>query len=170
MTINVLVKILARFLILILLQIFLFNNIKVTELGITPYFYIIFILLLPFEIPGWLLLVFGFVTGIVVDMFTDTHGIHAGATVLAAFIRPSLLKIISVREGYSPETSPVVMHYGFTWFLKYASVMIACHHFIFFLLLQFSFKGFFHMFPQYLLTTLFTLILIIISQFLIFRK
>jgi len=170
LTVNVLAKIFVRFLILILLQIFLFNNIKVTELGITPYFYILFILLLPFDIPGWLLLIFGFVTGIVVDMFMDTPGIHAGATVFAAFIRPSLLKIISVREGYSPETSPVVIHYGFTWFLKYASIMIAVHHFIFFLLLQFSIKGFFHIFPQYLFTTVFTLILIIISQFLIFRK
>jgi hypothetical protein len=103
-------------------------------------------------------------------MFSDTGGIHAGATVFSAFIRPTILKIISLREGYSPETKPVIFYYGFPWFLKYAAIMIAFHHFIFFLILQFSFKGFLNVLPQFILTSIFTLTLILISQFLIFRK
>jgi cell shape-determining protein MreD len=155
---------------LIFLQVFLLNNIRIGELGITPYFYILFLLLLPFEVPGWLLLIFGFVTGISIDIFSDTAGLHSGACVFIAFVRPYVLRLISIREGYSPETSPGIYHYGIPWFMKYATILVALHHFIFFLIMYFSFESFFKAFPLYIFSVIFTLILIIISQFLIFKK
>ncbi|NJK85385.1 MAG: hypothetical protein HC906_04860 [Bacteroidales bacterium] len=60
-------RILFRFIILVLLQVFVFNNIHLSGF-IVPYIYILFILLLPFETPGWLLLVSAFLLGFSIDV------------------------------------------------------------------------------------------------------
>lgn len=170
MTLNVLLKYIGRFVILVLLQVLLLNNINLTDYGITPYFYIILILLLPFETPGWALLLFAFFIGLSIDMFRDTGGIHAAASVFMAFIRPLVLRILSKRDGYAPETRPVILHYGFSWFLKYAGILILIHHFVYYIMLEFTFDGFLTTFFKILITSALTLTLILISQYLIFRK
>ena len=58
-----------RFFLLILLQVLILNNIYLGGL-INPYFYIYFILLLPYDVPGGLLLLFGFLLGAGVDIRT----------------------------------------------------------------------------------------------------
>ena len=78
-----------RFAILVLIQILLLNNIQISG-HIVPYFYILFILLMPFETPGWMLLFAGFALGLSVDMFGQTLGMHTSATVFMAFLRPYL--------------------------------------------------------------------------------
>ena len=170
MTLNVLLKVSGRFILLILLQVLLLNNISITEYGITPYFYILFILILPFDTPGWVLLLFGFILGLIIDMFCDTGGTHASATVLTAFLRPVVLKILSLRDGYAPESMPSVLYYGFLWFLKYSLILIFIHHITFYLMLEFSFANFFITFFQVLMTLLFTVFLVVTSQYLILRK
>ncbi len=87
------------FILLILLQVLLFNNIQFSGY-VNPYVYIMFILLLPVEIPSWLLLIISFFTGLIIDLFTGTPGMHTSATVLAGFVRPYVLRIISPRDGY----------------------------------------------------------------------
>ncbi len=170
MTLNVLLKYIGRLVFLVLLQVLLINNIDLTEYGITPYFYILLIILLPFETPGWILLLFAFFTGLTIDMFSDTGGIHAAASVFTAFLRPLILRIFSLRDGYAPETRPVISHYGFPWFFKYAGILILIHHFVYYFMLEFSFAGFMITFLKVLITSVLTLTLILISQYLIFRK
>ena len=153
-----------------LLQVLLLNNITLTELGITPYFYILFILLLPFETSNWSLLLFAFFLGLFIDMFTDTPGVHSAAAVFIAFLRPFVLKLLSGRDGYPPETSPRISWFGFTWFFKYTVILTAIHHLIYFLVLEFSFENFALTLFKVLITGFLTTILIIISQYLVFRK
>ncbi|MCD4794148.1 MAG: rod shape-determining protein MreD [Bacteroidales bacterium] len=170
MTLNILLKYIGRFVFLILLQVLLLNNINLTEYGITPYFYIILIILLPFETPGWVLLLFAFFLGLTIDMFCDTGGAHASASVFIAYIRPLILRMLSLRDGYATETSPVILHYGFSWFYKYAGILTIIHHFVFYFMYEFSFAGFMLTLFKVLITSLLTLILVLISQYLIFRK
>ena len=73
--------------ILILLQVLLFNNIQFSGY-VNPYVYVMFILILPVEIPSWLLLLLSFMTGIVIDLFSGTPGMHSSATVLAVLYVP----------------------------------------------------------------------------------
>jgi len=155
---------------IILLQVLLFNNIQLSESGISPFFYILFILILPFEIRDWALLLFAFFLGLSVDIFTDTGGVHASASVFTAFLRPLILRILSGREGYAPETSPGIAWYGFSWFLKYSFLLTFAHDLIYFLVLQFSFKDFFFVLEKVFFTSLLTVILILLSQFLVFRN
>ena len=76
--INNILKHSVRFVFLVLLQVLILNNIQLNGF-INPYLYILFIIMLPFEIPVWLLMLLAFVMGISIDMFLNTMGIHVCA-------------------------------------------------------------------------------------------
>ncbi|MDP4267135.1 MAG: rod shape-determining protein MreD, partial [Bacteroidota bacterium] len=95
--INIVFKNISRFVLLIFIQILILNNIELSGF-INPYIYVLFIILLPFDIPRWSLLVIGFITGITVDMFSNTLGMHTTATVFMAFCRPFILNMLINKE------------------------------------------------------------------------
>ena len=102
----------ARFVFLVLLQVLIFNNIQVFSF-ITPFIYILFIILLPFETPKWLRLILGFFLGLLVDMFSNSGGIHIASTVLIAFISPWVHKILSSRDDFDPGIQPGIKNMVF---------------------------------------------------------
>ncbi|HDR88294.1 MAG TPA: rod shape-determining protein MreD [Bacteroidetes bacterium] len=158
-----------RFIVLVLIQVLILNNIEFSGY-INPFLYVLFILLLPFETPAWLLLVSGFVLGLTVDLFMNTPGLHAAATVLMAFVRPFVLRIFAPRDGYEPGTFPRIFYYGVSWFFKYSALLIVIHHFFLFYLEVFRFTDFFSTFSRVILSSVFSIILVVLSQFVMFRK
>ena len=159
----------VRFIVVILIQVFLLNNIQISGY-IVPYFYILFILLMPFETPGWLLLFAGFALGLSVDMFGQTLGMHTMATVFMAYLRPYILRTIAPRDGYETGAYPRIYYQGFEWFLKYALILVLAHPLVLFYTEVFRFTEFFSTLLRALLSSLFSVILIILSQYFIFRK
>ncbi|RUT79298.1 rod shape-determining protein MreD [Ancylomarina longa] len=166
---NTIAKNLLRFFVLIFIQIAILNNIQISGF-VNPYIYVLFILLLPFEIPGWLLLILSFLLGISIDIFTNTLGMHASASVFAAFLRPYVLNYFSTRDGYEVGTSPGISDYGFTWFLKYALIIIVAHHSFLFFIEVFSFSNISETLLRIIFSSFFSLIIIVISQFLVFKN
>jgi rod shape-determining protein MreD len=158
-----------RFIVLVLLQVFIVSNIEISGL-IVPYFYVLFILLMPFETPNWVLLLSAFALGLMVDLFAHTPGMHAAATVFMAFLRPFILEMSAPRDGYEAGTYPRIHYYGFQWFLKYTVILVGAHHFLLFYTEVFRFSEFFSTFLRVLLSTVFSVILIMLSQYFIFRK
>ncbi len=167
--IKVLPRNIFRFVFLVLAQVFIFNNIQFSGY-VNPYVYVLFILLLPFETPGWLLLTLAFLLGFSVDVLSGTLGMHTAATVFMAFLRPYILQIFSPRDGYESGTYPRIHYYGFSWFLKYAAILIFAHHLVLFYLEIFRFTDFFATFFRVLLSSVFSLIIIMLSQYIIFRE
>ena len=167
--IKLLGKNIIRLIVLVLVQILVINNIQISGYLI-PNFYILFILLLPFETPRWLLLVSAFTLGISVDMFTQTLGMHAAATVFMAFLRIWVLEMSSPRDGYESGTFPRLYYYGFQWFLRYTVILVLAHHFVLFYIEVFRFTEFFSTLLRVLLSSLFSIILIMLSQYFIYRK
>ena len=163
--IELLVRNLLRFIILIIFQVLILNNI---QLGgyINPYLYVFFILMLPLETPGWLLLLLSFLMGLSIDLFENTAGMHASACVYMAFCRPFLLRMISPREGFDRGSKLTIQKFGINWFLTYAGIMIVIHHFILFYLEVFRFSSFFSTLLRVILSSGFTLLLVIITQYL----
>jgi rod shape-determining protein MreD len=159
---------LLQFMVLVALQLLIFNNIELSGF-INPYIYILFILLLPFETPKALLLFIAFALGLVIDLFMGTPGVHSTATVLMAFARPVVLKVFSPHDGYQANTLPRLNQYGMEWFVKYTVALVLLHHCTLFYLEVFTFHGFFNTLSRALLSAAFTVILIIISQFFVFR-
>ncbi|MCR5455651.1 MAG: rod shape-determining protein MreD [Bacteroidales bacterium] len=163
-------RIFLMFLILVLLQVMIINNINIGTWGITPMFYTLFILALPFETPRWALLVMSFILGFTIDVFCDTPGLNAGASTAMAFARPWILGILSPRDGYENGTSPYLMYMGFAWYIYYSSILVLIHHTVYFVFDVFGFEHFLKTIGQIILTTLLTEVLVIISQYISFRK
>jgi rod shape-determining protein MreD len=157
-----------RFFLLIVLQILILNNIQFSGY-INPYLYVLFILMLPFETPKALVLLLGFITGLTIDIFSDSLGMHAAATTFLAFCRPYILNIIKPRDGYEFTNQPTITDMGANWFLAYAGIMVLLHHLVYFYIEVFRFNELFAIFSRVILSSFFTLLLIVISQ-LIFAK
>jgi hypothetical protein len=103
-------------------------------------------------------------------MFYDTAGMHAAATVFMAYIRPSVLKLFSPRDGYEFGTQPTVQYLGLPWFLSYASILISLHHLVLFYLEIFRFSEFFSTLFRVIISSIFTILLVVTAQYLFNRK
>lgn len=167
--INNIIKNSIRFILLVLLQVLIVQNIRLgSYIILLPY--ILFILLLPFETPKLAVLFASFFIGLIIDMFYDTAGIHAAACTMIGFSRYYVLKLLSPREGYDPGLVPIVDSMGPVWFVTYAGLMIFIHHLFFFYLEIFRFDEFFRTFLRVILSTIGTFVFVYIVQFLFFKK
>jgi len=160
---------LLRFVVLVFIQVFLLKNITLYDLA-TPYLYILFILLLPFETPNVLLYVLSFAMGIVIDAFYDTPGLHAAACVLLAFVRILFISITVQKEGFDNEPEPTLGIMGFRWFFMYALILTSIHHFFLLNLEVFRLSEIQYTFGRFVLSSVFTVFLMLISGLLFFRR
>lgn len=153
----------ASFILLILFQGLILNNI---EFGgyVVPFLYVIFIISLPFETPNWLVLILGFFLGLAIDSFSSTLGMHTSAAVFMAFCRYYLLKILAPRGGYEFNTKPSVQDMGITWYIFYAVVLIFSHHLFLFYVESFKLTQFFYTLGRVFSSVFFTLVLVMVIQ------
>lgn len=157
-------KYIGSWIILVLLQVLLLNHIQISGY-VNPYLYVLFILILPFNIPNYLLLILGFALGLNIDIFTNTLGMHAAATTFLAFIRPFVINLISSRDVLELNQFPRISELGFSWFLRYATILVLLHHVFLFFIEVFTFTAFFHTLFRCLLSSALTIVLILISQY-----
>lgn len=156
-----------RFIGLILLQVLIMDNIRF-DYYIHPCVYVLFIMLLPFNIPKWQLLISGFLCGMTVDLFNGTPGLNAAATVLMAFIRPFVINGMTRRKDINPNDEPS-LDMGISWFFIYSFILLTAHNFLLFTLEAFSFKLIGIIALQTLISVLSSLMLIFIIL-LLFKK
>jgi hypothetical protein len=170
MNIDILSRSIISFIVLILLQLLVFNNIGISSMDIIPAIFILYILMLPFETPKWIVLVLSFLMGLVIDLFTDSSGLSTSSNTLIAFMRPLALQYLSPRGGYDTGSSPRVSVMGIFWFIKYSLILILSHQFVYYFLDNFGFHNFFYVFTKIIIGSIFTFLLILISQFIFYRK
>jgi hypothetical protein len=118
-----------RFAVLILLQVYVLNRIPHLHQFITPYLYFLFILWLPFSVSRQWLLLIGFITGLTLDYFMMTPGLHAAACLLIAYVRPFLITILTPKDSTEfnyREPSPRAMQW--TPYMVYVFVLTLLHH------------------------------------------
>jgi hypothetical protein len=126
--------------------------------------------LLPFTTPRLVLLICAFLMGLAIDLFMGTPGVHSAATVLMAFSRPSVMSVFSPREGYQSGTYPRLTQFGMEWFVKYTVMLVLIHHFALFYLEVFSLSHFFNTLIRAFLSSILTSLIVIFSQFFVFRR
>ena len=148
-----------RFILLVLFQVLVLNNIQF--LGyINPYVYILFILALPVRTPLWFALLLAFGLGLTIDMFSNTGGMHAFATVMVAFLRNGVIKLFTaIEEGNNP--TPSFHTFGVSAYVKYAFLLVFVHHTTLFLMESMSFAHFWLMLAKIILSSLVTIVLIL---------
>lgn len=158
-----------RFVIILLIQVLVFNHIRISGY-VYPAFYVYFIMLLPFEIAGWLLLVAAFLMGMGVDFFTNSLGLNAAASVFTAFIRPGVVRLLKSKKEYEPGIAPGISHLGFSWFFFYAVILIFLHHGVLFFLEIFSFNDPVQTLHRITASSIATIILVLFAQFIFYKQ
>jgi rod shape-determining protein MreD len=148
-----------RFVVLVFFQVFLLKNVTLYNLS-TPYPYILFILLLPFETPNIVLFPLAFIMGITIDAFYDTPGLHAAACTLLAFVRVSFINITVQKDGFDNEPEPTLS----------ILILTLIHHFFLFNLEVFRISELQYTFVRFLLSSVFTVFLMLVSGLLFYRK
>ena len=158
----------GRFIFLVLFQVLILNHVDISGY-INPYFYIYFILLLPFSTPRWLLLLISFLLGFTIDLFTHTMGLNAAACVIMAFARPFVISMISGGSDLTSDT-PSIKYQDLKWFTSYSVTLVVLHHLILFFLEIFRFSEFFSTLLRVFLSSIFTLLLVYISEYLFYPR
>jgi hypothetical protein len=158
----------VRFTVLMIAQVLVFNNMNLGSY-LNPYVYILFLLLLPANINKSLLLIIAFATGISLDYFGNTLGLHASACVFVAFIRPGTINLFFRNYEFAKGEEPSPFNIGWGGFVRYAIVMVFVHQLVFFYLEALSFSHFFQTLFRVMLSTILTLSIIVIIE-LIFSK
>jgi hypothetical protein len=129
-----------------------------------------FIMLLPFETPNLLLFALAFIMGLTIDAFYDTPGLHAAACVLLAFVRILFISITVQKDGFDNEPEPTLSVMGLRWFFTYALILTLAHHFFLFNLEVFDLSQIPFTLSRFVLSSIFTVFLILLSSFLFYRK
>lgn len=161
-----------RFLFLILLQVFIVNNIDLGNANyyISPFIYITFLFVLPNSTNLFALIFLGFILGLTMDFFMDTYGIHASASTLIAFIRPTFSKQLEDPNSY-PENNNLTVYLGDRFkYIYYISLLSFIYCFWLFLLEEFSFKYLHIILLKAVLSSICSVLFILIGQFLFFSK
>ena len=141
-----------RFMLLLLAQILIFSNINFSSF-VNPYVFPLFILLLPFATPRWLLMLIGFFSGLALDVFLGSMGMHAATCLLIGYLRPFLITIITPK-GTEFEISPNVYAQGPTWFVIYLGIATFIYHTFYFLIEDATFFNLFLLFVKIIFSTI----------------
>lgn len=146
-----------RFILLVTIQIVIVNNVQLFGYS-SPYIYLLFIIGFPLNVNRNLLIILGFILGLCIDIWSNSGGVHAGATVLIAYLRPYLLKF---SFGVSYEHNNIKLAQAeFKQQISYIFLMVFIHHWTLFALENFSTKLLLQTLESTVITSIFSIILI----------
>lgn len=166
-----LVKNIIRFILFIGVQVFLLAAINPLHQFIVPYIYFLYILWLPFNTPKITLTFIGFIFGLSLDYFVKSPGLHAAACALIAYLRPYLVSILISQEGADQNyKSPSVTSMGLAPYATYVVILTLVHHTWLVFLEWMQFGSFLYFLGKVLGTTGISLLLILVTEILFYRK
>ena len=159
------ISLIFRFIALIALQVLILNNVQFSGI-LNPYLYVYFLLVLPVDFSPNAGLVLGFMLGFIVDIFTQTLGMHTIATTFSAYCRPYILTYMAPRDSYEFARIPGIKQMGWLWFITYSGIIILLHHFVLFFVEMFRMSGLWLTLGKSLGSAVLTLILALALQML----
>jgi hypothetical protein len=166
-----LLKNIIRFVLFISLQVFVLDNIPPLHRFIIPVIYYLFILWLPFSVPRFWLLVLGFITGLSIDYFTTTPGLHAAACVLIAYVRPFIVNLLIPKDTSEFNyREPSARAMGWAPFSVYVFILTLLHHGYLVFLEWLQFGTFLDFLIKVVATTGISMLLILTAEVLFPRK
>lgn len=157
MTIDIL-KRLGFMVLLILVQVMVLNNIQLFDMA-TPLLLLLVPLYFDSEQSRWSALLWCFCFGLIVDIFSNTPGVNAGAMTLLGLVQPKIIRLFVTEEDEC--LHPSLKEMGWWKFLTYAVMLIFVFSLAFFTLEAFSFFNPLLWILKILTSTAFTLIMIV---------
>jgi rod shape-determining protein MreD len=157
----------TRFIALLLVQVMICNHINFLGF-VNPYIYIIFIFLFPIRDNRLVLLLVSFLLGMLVDMFSDSGGVHTVAAVCLAYARPIILKTSfgMLYEHHSIKFSDTEIGSLITY-ITFGTLL---HHLILFSLEIFNISSILLILKKTLFSSIFTIILSVLIIILFSRN
>ena len=166
-----LLKNIIRFLLFILVQVFVLNQVPPLHHLVTPSIYYLFILWLPFKMGRRTVMILALALGFSLDCFTKTYGLHAAPCVLIAYLRPFLINFLISQEGAeSNYNEPSIKSMGFAPYFTYVVILTLLHHTFLFFLEVLQTGGFWYFILKTLLSSAISLLLIMLTELLFVRK
>ncbi|MFT2007202.1 hypothetical protein ACMA1I_00880 [Pontibacter sp. 13R65] len=157
----------VQFVLFVAMQVLLMDSLVLYATAFC-FIYVAFLLFLPIYTNRTWILLLGFIAGFSVDIFYDTMGIHAGASVLLAFLRAPVLNLLTPRDGYDTNDTVNIHLMGWRWFLAYAFILILVHHTFVFFLEVFTLQEAWFTVIKILTSSLYTTVGMLIIQLLFF--
>jgi rod shape-determining protein MreD len=115
-----------------LIQVLILNNIHFLRL-VTPFLYLFFIVKMPVGFTSARVTFLSFLSGLIIDIFSNTPGMHAAACTLTGFVRPAVIRVLMGDE--LPDTlSPSFKTFGHGNFFRYVIILVVVHHLTLFIL------------------------------------
>lgn len=111
-----------------------------------------------------------FALGLGIDIFYDSVGLHAMASVGMVYVRGYWLSRITPQGGYDRNSMPTLGSNGLQWFVVYVLPLIFIHHIVLFFVEAGGSTYFWFTLLKVFLSTLFTVLAVTISQLLFSRK
>ena len=150
-------------LVLILIQVLVCKHIVLGSAS-DPYLdvliYPLLLIILPVNTPAALVVIIGFISGIGVDIFYDSPGVHTSALVFTAFIRKPLLNFLEPRIGYAVDDVPLRVSPSDYWYYLYAGILLLVHILLYYLISFFSLSYIIDILLKSVLTFLVSMLLI----------
>ncbi len=116
----------------IALQVLFLRDIALANVAFC-FLYLWVIIKAPMRTSTPLLLVVAFFSGWMIDVFYNTHGLHAFGTVLIALLRPIFFRILTPANGYDERSEISLAEMKWLWFFPYVGLMLVSHHAVLFL-------------------------------------
>lgn len=164
MTLREILTTVFLFILYVLLQILLVRNLVLFDYGFC-FIYVAAIILLPYETSLTVLLLAAFATGIVVDTFYNTLGVHAAATVLMAYLRPFVIRVQMAPSAQDLRVDFSLQALGLTSFVRYVFVLVLIHHAALFLIEAGSLSLLLPTLARIVASTVFTTVSIVLINF-----
>jgi|TergutMp193P3_1026864.scaffolds.fasta_scaffold59895_2 rod shape-determining protein MreD len=158
---------------LVVAQIFLFNNIQLRGMldsFVAPCVYIMFILLMPMGTSQVKMQFTAFALGFSVDFMSGTLGMNTAACVLIGFLRPTALKLLFNREERNKGARPTVYLLGRQSFLLYAFALAFVFHLTLCFIEVFTLYEFYFTILRALLSAAASALLIVMVEYLFEKK
>ncbi|MFK8059633.1 MAG: rod shape-determining protein MreD [Polaribacter sp.] len=155
------------FISLLLLQVFVLNNILFLGF-INPYLYIVFVFLYPLKENRIPFLFYAFLLGLIIDFFADSGGIHAFSILCIAYLRLFFVRLY-FRKLVADYPFFRLKSESFGKTFNYVVTLTIIHHLIYFSFANFSFNNFSNVLLNTLYSSIFTLLLYFLGTY-IFTK
>jgi len=143
----------------VLLQLLLINNLHF--MGVcNPCIYILFLIALPADLPRWAELVLATLIGAVMDIASNSPGVHMAACLALSYCRPKLLhNLVPDDDRLIGTLCTRIM--DFPAYVRLVVTLTLLHHTILFILLNFTFHAFWLTILQILVSSFVTILLIV---------
>ena len=152
-----------NFVLLLLAQVLVFSQIHLFGYA-TAVIFTIFQLKLPRHTTKNELMVWGFLFGIITDMFCNTPGIHSAAATAMAFFRNPILSAFT-HKGLPEDFIPGVKSMKWGGYIVYAAICISIFYALLFTLELFAIRYLATLIISTIGSTLLTMLFIVVAEF-----